>query len=94
MRRSVDNLALVEGRGSAVLANPQSEKCRSRTPRAEVNRAILWDVGTAELECSFCGLTRAGGVAGPTQSVYICPDCIRLANEVLAESERATPETP
>ena len=33
--------------------------------------------------CSFCGLRRAGGVAGPTPAVYICPDCIRLSAQLL-----------
>ena len=31
---------------------------------------------------SFCGLTGTGGVAGPTQSAYICPDCIGLTYEL------------
>jgi len=43
-------------------------------------------MGPAELQCSFCGLRRSGGVAGPTPSVYICPDCIRLTYEMLEES--------
>jgi hypothetical protein len=37
--------------------------------------------------CSFCGRLRKGGVAGSTPSVYICPDCIALAGEILASSE-------
>jgi hypothetical protein len=35
------------------------------------------------LPCSFCGLRRTGGVAGPTSAVYICPDCIRLSHQLL-----------
>ncbi len=35
------------------------------------------------LLCLFCGLVRTGGVAGPTPDIYICPDCIRLAAEIL-----------
>ncbi len=42
--------------------------------------------------CSFCGLERSGGVAGPALSdVYICPDCIRLAGEIV---KRGEPEDP
>lgn len=36
----------------------------------------------AGLKCSFCGLTRTGGVAGPTPTVYICGDCIDLVYEI------------
>jgi hypothetical protein len=41
------------------------------------------NMGSAELLCNFCGLQRPGGVAGPTPSIYICPDCIRLAYQLL-----------
>lgn len=40
-------------------------------------------MGAGELPCSFCGLIRSGGVAGPTPTVYICPDCIRLSYQML-----------
>ena len=38
--------------------------------------------------CSFCRQFRAGGVAGPTPDVYICPDCIELVAEILTEQRR------
>ncbi len=34
-------------------------------------------------KCSFCGRVRAGGMAGPTHDVYICADCVDLANEII-----------
>jgi len=37
----------------------------------------------AERECSFCGLFKAGGIAGPKPDLYICPDCIRLAHQLI-----------
>jgi hypothetical protein len=37
-------------------------------------------MGADGLACSFCGLVRKGGVAGPTTEVYICRDCIQLAS--------------
>ena len=37
--------------------------------------------------CLFCGRVRGGGVAGPTPDIYICPDCIRLAAEILDEQD-------
>ncbi|MGH8995900.1 MAG: ClpX C4-type zinc finger protein [Acidimicrobiales bacterium] len=42
--------------------------------------------------CSFCGLERRGGVAGPTPAVYICPDCIKLARQLLEPAEPQTPD--
>jgi ClpX C4-type zinc finger len=39
------------------------------------------------LLCLFCGRVRTGGVAGPTPDIYICPDCIRLATEILNEQD-------
>src|SRR6266508_576506 len=38
---------------------------------------------------------RTGGVAGPTPDIYICPDCIRLAAEILNEQDapRETSDT-
>jgi hypothetical protein len=42
------------------------------------------------LLCLFCGRVRSGGVAGPTLDIYICPDCIRLANEILDEQDLPT----
>ena len=27
------------------------------------------------LKCSFCGLVKPGGVAGPATDTYICVDC-------------------
>jgi hypothetical protein len=44
------------------------------------------------LLCLFCGLVRGGGVAGPAPDVYICPDCIRLAAEIL--DEQLAPREP
>jgi ClpX C4-type zinc finger len=44
------------------------------------------------LLCLFCGRVRARGVAGPTPDIYICPDCIRLAAEILDEQD--APEEP
>lgn len=49
-----------------------------------------------EPECSFCG--KAQGdlgvrlVAGP--GVYICSDCIRVANEILRGDNRPAPAAP
>ena len=40
-------------------------------------------MGSLPLKCSFCGLERSGGVAGPTPSVYICPDCIDLTYQMI-----------
>jgi ClpX C4-type zinc finger len=42
------------------------------------------------LLCLFCGRVRTGGVAGPTPDIYICPDCIRLAAEILDEQDFPT----
>jgi hypothetical protein len=35
------------------------------------------------LKCSFCGLVKPGGVAGPTTAIYICPACIELTHELV-----------
>jgi hypothetical protein len=43
------------------------------------------------LTCSFCARMAVGGVAGPETSIYICPDCIRLANELLQKPEDEEP---
>jgi hypothetical protein len=37
----------------------------------------------AGLKCSFCGLVKPGGVAGPTTATYICPACIELTHELV-----------
>jgi hypothetical protein len=44
-------------------------------------------VPTTGLLCLFCGRVRTGGVAGPTPDIYICPECIRLAAEILDEQD-------
>jgi hypothetical protein len=55
----------------------------------------------AGLKCSFCGLTRTGGVVGPmlleprdrpkgsvgSPDIYICPDCIDLVHEILHHAD-------
>jgi hypothetical protein len=41
----------------------------------------------AGLACSFCGLVRTGGVAGPTTGIYICRDCIQLARHLVESDE-------
>jgi ribosomal protein S14 len=43
-------------------------------------------VSQAATRCSFCGLLRPGGVAGPTPDVYICKECIRLTHEMIQET--------
>ena len=40
-------------------------------------------MGAAKLQRSFCGLMKEGGVVGPTQDIYICPDCVRLAAQII-----------
>lgn len=37
----------------------------------------------AGLKCSFCAMTGTGGVVGPAPTIYICPDCIDLAHEIV-----------
>jgi bacterioferritin-associated ferredoxin len=41
-----------------------------------------------ERRCSFCQRFQANGVGGPTPDVYICPTCIDLVAEILAEHRR------
>jgi hypothetical protein len=48
-------------------------------------------MGPALRQCSFCGLDRAGGVAGP-KGVYICPACIDLAHQIRHGPPRCDPE--
>ena len=38
-----------------------------------------------ERRCSFCRRFQTDGVAGPTPDVYICPPCIDVVAEILAE---------
>lgn len=46
------------------------------------------------LLCSFCGLRQTGGVAGPSSQIYICPDCIRLCNDILETQESSGFDDP
>lgn len=36
--------------------------------------------------CLFCQLTGRPGVAGPTRDIFICFDCIVLADQIRRES--------
>jgi hypothetical protein len=58
------------------------------TSRTRSLQRKLSRMGSGEgVLCLFCGRVREGGVAGPTPDIYICPDCIRLAAEILDEQD-------
>lgn len=41
------------------------------------------------LYCNFCDRQVAGGVAGATPGLYICPDCIDLCHQIIHEQRNA-----
>src|ERR1700694_655360 len=72
--------------GSGADLGVTSQACEGRVSRKEHHHG--------NLSCSFCGKGQREVrklIAGPT--VYICDECIRLCNDIIAEETKTTSET-